>query len=49
VSEAGHYTMFLNFARQYGELTEVNQKWQDLLDYEATIMQNLGSKEKIHG
>ena len=49
VSEAGHYTMFLNFARQYGDLTEVNQKWQDLLDYEATIMQNLGSKEKIHG
>ena len=49
VSEAGHYTMFLKFARQYGDLTEVNQKWQDLLDYEATIMQNLGSKEKIHG
>jgi tRNA-(ms[2]io[6]A)-hydroxylase len=48
-SEAGHYTMFLKFARQYGDLIEVNQKWQDLLDYEATIMQNLGSKEKIHG
>ena len=49
VSEAGHYTMFLKFARQYGDLIEVNQKWQDLLDYEATIMQNLGTKEKIHG
>jgi tRNA-(ms[2]io[6]A)-hydroxylase len=49
VSEAGHYTMFLNFARQYGDLIEVNKKWQDLLDYEATIMQNLGTKEKIHG
>jgi len=49
VSEAGHYTMFLKFARQYGDLSEVNQKWQDLLDYEAEIMKNLGTKEKIHG
>ena len=49
ISEAGHYTMFLKFARQYGDLDEVNQKWQDLLDYEATIMQNLGTEEKIHG
>ncbi len=49
ISEAGHYTMFLKFARQYGDLTEVNQKWQDLLDYEATIIQNLGTEEKIHG
>ena len=49
VSEASHYTMFLKFARQYGELIEVNQKWQDLLDYEAEIMKNLGKKETIHG
>ncbi len=49
VSEAGHYAMFLKFARQYGDLIEVNQKWQDLLDYEAEIMKNLGTEEKIHG
>ena len=49
VSEAGHYTMFLKFARQYGDLIEVNQKWQDLLDYEADIMKNLGKKESVHG
>ena len=49
ISEAGHYTMFLKFARQYGDLTEVNQKWQDLLDYEAKIMKNLGKKETVHG
>ena len=49
VSEAGHYTMFLKFARQYGDLIEVNQKWQDLLEYEAKIMRNLGTEEKIHG
>lgn len=49
VSEAGHYTMFLKFARQYGDLDEVNQKWEELLEYEAEIMKNLGNKETIHG
>jgi tRNA-(ms[2]io[6]A)-hydroxylase len=49
ISEASHYTMFLNFARQYGERTEVNEKWQRLLEYEANIMKELGNKESIHG
>ena len=49
ISEAGHYTMFLNFARKYGDRTEVDEKWEALLDYEAEIMQNLGNKETIHG
>lgn len=49
ISEAGHYTMFLKFGRQYGNIEEVNQKWKDLLIYEAKIMQNLSKEEKIHG
>jgi len=49
VSEANHYTMFLSFARQYGDRKEVDQKWQKLLEYEARIMKNLGDKESIHG
>jgi len=50
VSEANHYTMFLQFARQYGDdLNDVNQKWQDLLVFEADIMRNLGTNETIHG
>ncbi len=49
ISEAGHYSMFLNFARQYGDRTEVDKKWQELLDYEAEIMKGLGNKETIHG
>lgn len=49
VSEAGHYSMFLKFARQYGDQKEVNQKWQDLLNYEAQLMKDLGTKESIHG
>jgi len=49
VSEANHYTMFLGFARQYGEKKEVDTKWQQLLEYEAEIMANLGKKETVHG
>ncbi|WP_138433911.1 tRNA-(ms[2]io[6]A)-hydroxylase [Winogradskyella algicola] len=49
ISEANHYTMFLNFARQYGERKEVDQKWQQLLEYEADIMKDLGKKETVHG
>jgi tRNA-(ms[2]io[6]A)-hydroxylase len=49
ISEAGHYTMFLNFARKYGDRKIVDQKWQDLLVYEATIMKDLSKKEAIHG
>ena len=50
VSEANHYTMFLQFARQYGDdLSEVNQKWNNLLVFEANIMKDLGTNETIHG
>jgi tRNA 2-(methylsulfanyl)-N6-isopentenyladenosine37 hydroxylase len=49
VSEANHYTMFLGFARQYGERNQVDKKWQNLLDFEGNIMKNLGKQETIHG
>lgn len=49
VSEANHYTMFLGFARQYGDRTEVDKKWEALLEFEAEIMKGLGTKETIHG
>lgn len=49
VSEANHYTMFLGFARKYGDRKEVDEKWNDLLEYEAEIMKNLGTNETVHG
>lgn len=49
VSEANHYTSFLGFARQYGDKEVVNQKWNDLLVYEADIMKSLSISESIHG
>lgn len=49
ISEAGHYTMFLKFARKYGDRKEVDEKWYALLKYEAKIMKNLSKTEKVHG
>ena len=49
VSEANHYTMFLGFARQYGNKKEVDAKWHQLLEYESKIISNLGTSEAIHG
>lgn len=50
ISEAGHYTTFLGFARKYGAGTEdVNARWQQWLDHEAKIMQSYGKQETIHG
>jgi tRNA-(ms[2]io[6]A)-hydroxylase len=49
VSEANHYTMFLKFARSFGKREVVDHKWQELLEYEAGIMKQLGKNVSIHG
>ena len=49
-SEASHYTLFLNFAKHYGEgFIDVEQRWEEFLKYEAEIIAGLGNTEKIHG
>jgi tRNA 2-(methylsulfanyl)-N6-isopentenyladenosine37 hydroxylase len=50
ISEANHYTTFLGFARKYGEgIENVNERWQQWLEYEANVVKNYGKKETIHG
>ncbi|MBN8697470.1 MAG: tRNA-(ms[2]io[6]A)-hydroxylase [Bacteroidetes bacterium] len=49
ISEAGHYTTFIGFARQYGEGIDVDKRWKEWLEYEAEIMKNYGKKETVHG
>jgi tRNA-(ms[2]io[6]A)-hydroxylase len=49
ISEAGHYTTFIGFARQLGEVEKVNVRWEEWLDYEAEIIKSYGTKETIHG
>jgi len=49
ISEAGHYTTFIGFARKYGGNVDVEARWQAFLDYEAEVIQNYGKKETMHG
>lgn len=49
VSEAGHYTTFLKFARLYTEKTDVDKRWQEWIDFESSIIGNYGKSETVHG
>lgn len=49
ISEAGHYTTFIGFARQLGDVEKVNARWEEWLDYEAEVIKSYGKKETIHG
>ena len=49
-SEAGHYALFLNFARKYGDgFINVEAKWQEFLKFEAEIVKSYGKSATIHG
>lgn len=41
VSEAGHYVLFIDLARKYFGREEADARWQEFLDYEAKIMEEL--------
>ncbi len=49
VSEAGHYTTFLGFARKFGEGIDVEKRWNDLIEFEGEIIKGYGKSETIHG
>lgn len=48
-SEARHYTTFIGFARKYGGKVDVDARWQEFLEYEASLMEKYGTSETIHG
>ena len=49
ISEANHYTMFLQFARTYGGREKTDQKWKALLAFEGELIKSFGTKETMHG
>ncbi len=49
ISEAGHYTTFLNFARKYGNKEKVDLRWKEWIAFENELIQNYGKKETVHG
>ena len=48
-SEASHYTTFITYARKYGHGIDVEKRWQEWLEYEASVIAKYGKKETIHG
>jgi len=49
ISEAGHYTTFLGFARKYAGNIDVEKQWQELLVKEGEIIKSYGKSKTIHG
>lgn len=49
ISEAGHYTMFIGYARKFGKDVDVDQRWNEWLNYEATVIENYGKEVSVHG
>ncbi len=49
VSEANHYTTFISLARKYAKGEDVDKRWKEFLEYEATVIAKYGKKETIHG
>ena len=49
ISEAGHYTTFLRFAKKYSEKVDVDKRWKEWIDFEGELITNYGKKETVHG
>jgi tRNA-(ms[2]io[6]A)-hydroxylase len=49
VSEATHYTTFLNFARKYATDVDVDKRWEEWLDFEGELIQSYGKSGAVHG
>lgn len=49
ISEAGHYTTFITFARKYGKDIDVDKRWKELVEFEGELIKSYGISESIHG
>ena len=49
VSEATHYTTFLNFARKYAVDVDVDKRWAEWLEFEGQLIQSYGKSGAVHG
>lgn len=49
VSEAGHYRLFIDLAKTYGEEEKVTRRWQEFLNFEAQLMEDIALRgDRIH-
>jgi tRNA 2-(methylsulfanyl)-N6-isopentenyladenosine37 hydroxylase len=49
ISEAGHYRLFLDLAKTYNDPEVVNVRWQQFLDFEAKLLEEMGLRgDRMH-
>jgi tRNA-(ms[2]io[6]A)-hydroxylase len=48
-SEASHYTTFITYARKYGIGIDVEKRWREWLEFEASIISKYGKSQTVHG
>ena len=48
-SEASHYTTFITYARKYGTGIDVEKRWREWLEFEASIISKYGKSNTVHG
>ena len=49
ISEAGHYTTFIGFARSHAPGVDVDRRWKEFLAFEAALVADFGKAPAIHG
>lgn len=49
ISEAGHYTIFINHARKLMDKSKVEKRWKEWLEYEEKVIKSYGNENAIHG
>ena len=48
-SEARHYTMFIKLAKGLCPSLNIEERWTELVDFEATVIAKRGLRETVHG
>ena len=49
VSEAGHYKLFMDLAKLYNSEEYVRERWNDFLNFEKNILQNIDLRgDRMH-
>ena len=49
VAEAGHYVLFIDLARKYFPREQVDERWQEYLEFEAEVLQQLEMRgDRMH-
>ncbi|MBL0126285.1 MAG: tRNA-(ms[2]io[6]A)-hydroxylase [Flavobacteriales bacterium] len=49
ISEAGHYSTFIGYARRYGGRVDVDARWAAYLAYETEVITRYGNAPTMHG